>query len=859
MSGPVEQLDRPELSVIVPVYNGEAFIAKNVSDLIAYLATRPGRSELIIVNDGSTDRTPELVEQAIEAAPIHVLMLSNERNEGKGAAVARGMQAARGDHRVFLDADLAYPPEQIETLCAALSNGTEVAIACRAHRSSRLVVHSPYVSYFLIRHVIGRLLNRVVRLLLLPGVSDSQAGLKGFSAAAAGRLFSGWLPRGFSFDLALLFRSRRLGLKLAQVPVVYRYDREPGTVRLARDTLRMLRDLVQIRTRLVSDRFEQWGTVVALRRRLLLDKTARLVLSPASRGTLIAAFGLSLLALVMAQFSTQNSAVAVTGWLGTLTALLLWSWRVDLAPDSRRRTSAPAHLARTRGEIALLTSVILVGAALRFYRLGDLPPMIHGDSADCGLLGMNLLKGSVRDVFDFSPWYWTPYISFVPYALSFWLKGLSVASLRVPSALFGAAALVPMYFLVRGWFGKRAAVVATAMLASSHAAIHFSRIGLWNIQILFAEITAFALLTAGLRRRSTLLVASSGVVSGAALYSYTGGRLIAVVAVVFLLTLCIRRRREAGRALLGYCVALAVTAIPLALSYMKHPEVLRTDRTASVWVLAEVNRHHVESTLGVTSPPAIFWKQAQRTIAGFFSLGDSSAQYGTEQPLLSPVTAVLALLGLLVTLGRWRSPPYRFLLLWLGFGLFLGSIVVINPPAYTRLIVLFPVPYILAAVAIEASVPLVRKWVPLRRADVAALCVLIVAQSAAFDLLGYRDFTRRMALVSREWDALKVMERLGDKYEYYLYTGPFVLADSPIFRLFSTGTKAMSGFSEADLPNRLSRDAAFVLTPEYRRVGLAVSTRFPNAEREAVTQEGIRQLLVYRCSLANGCRKGVMQ
>lgn len=301
-----------------------------------------------------------------------------------------------------------------------------------------------------------------------------------------------------------------------------------------------------------------------------------------------------------------------------------------------------------------------------------------------------------------------------------------------------------------------------------------------------------------------------------------------------------------------------VAAAPLALNYVKHPEVLQSDRTASVWVLSEANRHHVEGTLGVSSMPAIFLEQTRRTLAGFVTLGDTSAQYGTEQPLLSPLTAALAAIGLLLLLRSFRRPRSVFLLLWTGLGLLLGSIVVIDPPAHTRLIVLFPVPYLLAALALEAMLRAANRRLPLRRADAVAACVLAFAQSAAFDLPGYRDFTHRMALVSREWDALKVVERLGDDYEYYLFTGPFVLADSPIFNLFSGEARTMNGFTRADLPTRLSRDAAFVLTPQFRRVGVAISKRFPNSERQVIALGDVGQMLVYRCTEENGCRKGVM-
>lgn len=832
----------------MPVYNGAAFIADTLRVLLAYLSARAGGAELIVVDDGSTDGTSDRLRQAAAGARVPVRIVRNARNLGKGAAIARGMQVARGAYRVFIDADLAYPPGEIDRICAALSAGADLAIASRMHRQSRLLLSPVFVRYFYLRHEVGRFLNRLVRLFLLPRIMDTQAGLKGFRAAAAQQLFAGWLPRGFSFDVALLFRSRRLGLRIEQVPVLYRYLSEPSTVRFVRDTARVLRDLVQIRMRLVSGRFEQWHTVVGGwrgRARALLET----ITAPA---VLVTLFGVSMVLLIAARLSLSQGGLAVVGWLGTLLPIGLWAWRAD-----RGQVSQSRRLFRSPGERNLFVLIFVVCALLRFVRLGTLPPMIHGDSAECGLQGLMLLDGKVGDVFNFSDWYWTPYLSFVPYAASFLVTGPSIVGLRLPSALLGVATLVPLYFLVRGWFGIRAAMLVAALYAFSHSAIHFSRIGLWNMQVLFYEVTAFALLSRGLRRGSALWMTLAGIVSGLALYSYTAGRLIPIIAVPFLVAQLTRTQwRRVARGIAYFSAGMLVTVVPLVINYIKDPTVLDVDRTASVWVLSAENQAHVESTLGTSSTLGILWEQTRRTLAGFVTMGDASTQYGTWQPLLSPITAVLGLAGLALVLWRWREPRYLFLLLWLMLGLILGSILIIDPPSHTRLIVLFPVPYILAALGLDAMLRRARGRIAFHGANVLALYVLVVAQSAAFSLSGYYKFTQKMLVESREWDVLMVLERSGPRYDYYLYTGPFLLADSPIFRLFSTGTRAVNGFSEMDLPDRLARDATFVLTPDFRRIGMAISERFPGAEREVLDQQGVRQLLVYRCTADNGCRHG---
>jgi len=842
----------PALSVVVPVFNGESFIAASLRDLANYLARRPRSAEVIVVDDGSTDATPELICAVASTLPVPVTILRSPTNEGKGAAILRGMQAARGVHRIFLDADLAYPPSEIEKIVKALADGADVAIACRVHVSSRVTLAPLFFTYYFARYLGGRLFNWLVRGLLLPGIADSQAGLKGFRAAAADQLFSGWLPRGFNFDLALLFRARRLALTMAQVPVNYRSESEPSTVRVARDLLRAVRDVAQIRARLVTDRFEQWGTVLAVWRSNSKQHMRAAMQASVALPLLLVICGLALTTLVVGRLANGSGWIAVASWLAALVAVLLLAWRGDLSQPGQ-----PVRLFYSRAEGVGFCALLLCGAALRGLRLAELPPMLHGDSAECGLLGLAILHGQVSDVFDFSPWYSVPYLSFVPYAVSFAFMGPTVVGLRLPSVLPGVASMVPLYYLTRGWFGVRTALLASALFAFSHGAIHFSRIGLWNIQVLFYEVTAFLLLIAGMRRGRRSWVTAAGIVTGLALYSYTGGRLIPVVAVAFLLSQLVSQQARAARTAAYYACGVVVTVVPLLTNYVKHPEVLEADRTASVWVFADFNRLHVEATLGTTSPPRVLWEQVKRTLGGFVTRADQSAQYGTQQPALSPLTAVLGLIGFVVMLLHWRRSRNLFVLLWLMLGLILASVLVIDPPSATRLLVLFPVVYILAAIGLDGLLTVAGRWGSWRQPElIAAVYILVIAQAAAFDLVGYRRFIGRMSVMSREWDVLQALQKLGSRYEYYLYTGPFLLADSPIFQFFSAGTRAVSGFSEADLPERISRDSAFILTPDFRRVGLTISERFPGVDRQVVDEDGVRQLIIYRCTARDGCSRG---
>jgi dolichyl-phosphate beta-glucosyltransferase len=237
----------PHLSLVIPVYNGGAGrIADTVRQLQGFLCQQDYSSEVILVDDGSA--TPVVADG--------VTVLRNETNRGKGFSVARGMLAAHGTYRVFTDADLAYPPTQINRILAALAAGAQVAVACRVLPESRYIMSPAFFPYLFTRHLFSRALNLGVRLTLVGGVRDTQAGLKGFTASAAETVFTRLSIPGFAFDVEALVIARRQGLVIREIPVEFRYDDEPTTVRLMQDASRMTRDLIKVRWNLARGRYD---------------------------------------------------------------------------------------------------------------------------------------------------------------------------------------------------------------------------------------------------------------------------------------------------------------------------------------------------------------------------------------------------------------------------------------------------------------------------------------------------------------------------------------------------------------------------------------------------------------------------
>ena len=228
------------LSIVIPAYNEARRLPGTLPRVVEYASRLDEPVEIILVDDGSSDGTAE-VTASIAATSGLVTLLRSDRNRGKGAAVRRGMLAARFGHVLFSDVDLSTPIEEAAKLRGALARGADVAIGSRRLSDSDIQVHQPWL-----RDVAGRTFSGVVSLMLLPGIRDSQCGFKAFRRATARELFGRQRLDGFGFDAEILWLARRLGYRIAEIPIVWRDDRR-SNVRLVRDSGGMLLDLGRIR------------------------------------------------------------------------------------------------------------------------------------------------------------------------------------------------------------------------------------------------------------------------------------------------------------------------------------------------------------------------------------------------------------------------------------------------------------------------------------------------------------------------------------------------------------------------------------------------------------------------------------
>ena len=205
------------LSVVVPAFNEERRLPDTLASVLSYLRNRGESFEVVVVNDGSSDRTAEV---ARSAGP-EVRVLDNPGNRGKGYSVRNGMLNALGSWRLMCDADLSTPIEDLASLRAATRDGAEIAIASRAVTGANVLKHQSWM-----REASGRFFNLIVRWLHLPGIRDTQCGFKLFSRAATEAAFRDSKLDGFAFDVEALVLARRAGFQVREVPVTWRNDEQ---------------------------------------------------------------------------------------------------------------------------------------------------------------------------------------------------------------------------------------------------------------------------------------------------------------------------------------------------------------------------------------------------------------------------------------------------------------------------------------------------------------------------------------------------------------------------------------------------------------------------------------------------------
>lgn len=228
----------PQLSLILPAYNEQARLPFTLAEIEAYVCREQIDCEVIVVDNGSRDATSAVVQQVMRSFPRLRLLRTDRR--GKGIAVRTGALAARGAVVIFGDADLSWSVDELTRFPSMVSASSPVVIGSREGSGAQRIGEPFY------RHLMGRVFNRIVQRMAVPGVEDSQCGFKAFTAEAARAIFSRQRIDGFGFDVEVLFLARKLGYPIRVVPLHWEH-KENSSVVPVRDTLYMCFDVLRVR------------------------------------------------------------------------------------------------------------------------------------------------------------------------------------------------------------------------------------------------------------------------------------------------------------------------------------------------------------------------------------------------------------------------------------------------------------------------------------------------------------------------------------------------------------------------------------------------------------------------------------
>jgi len=250
----------PTYSIVIPAYNEQARIGATLERVLSFVRSQGWDAEIIVVNDGSRDKTAEIVQSFAAKEPI-LHLVENPGNRGKGFSVRHGMLQARGRIVLFSDADLSSPIEESLKLFAALDGGADIAIGSRWLRAEMQTQRQP-----LHRQLFGRIFNLMLRITLGLQFADTQCGFKAFKRAAVQAIFPWQKIERWGFDPEILFLARKFGFDVEEVPVHWGHS---GGARINPfiDGARMFQEMLRVRWYSLTGKYDGINGMAAKARR----------------------------------------------------------------------------------------------------------------------------------------------------------------------------------------------------------------------------------------------------------------------------------------------------------------------------------------------------------------------------------------------------------------------------------------------------------------------------------------------------------------------------------------------------------------------------------------------------------------
>ncbi len=237
------------LSGMIPAYNEEKAIKNTLLEINSFFANKNYNGEIIVVDDGSCDNTVAVAKK-LKSIIKNLTVLKNKKNCGKGYSVKRGVLAANGKYRLFMDADNSTKIKQVDGFISFLENGYDIVIGNRDIKESRIEKHQSFY-----KEILGDLGNVFIRLFAVPGISDTQCGFKCFSGKFAEDVFPRLTVSRWGFDVEVLALANKFGYKIKSAPIIWK-NKEDSNVRL-KDYILTLIDLFRIKINLITKKYDK--------------------------------------------------------------------------------------------------------------------------------------------------------------------------------------------------------------------------------------------------------------------------------------------------------------------------------------------------------------------------------------------------------------------------------------------------------------------------------------------------------------------------------------------------------------------------------------------------------------------------
>lgn len=233
---------KPFVSIVIPAYNEEKRIGESLQKIVQYAKTKPFSLEIIVSDDGSLDQTVAVAKKELTECGIEHQVIRAPINRGKGAAVRNAMLQAKGDYRLFSDADLSTPIGELDRFLPLLiEKKADVVIGSRAVPGAQIKERQPWFREFM-----GRVFNKIASLFAFHGIRDSQCGFKCFNKDASEKIFTAQKLDGFSFDVEIVFLAQKFGFQIVELPVVW-VNSAATKVKVLSDPIKMFWDVLRIR------------------------------------------------------------------------------------------------------------------------------------------------------------------------------------------------------------------------------------------------------------------------------------------------------------------------------------------------------------------------------------------------------------------------------------------------------------------------------------------------------------------------------------------------------------------------------------------------------------------------------------